>query len=108
MDYSILLGIEKVTRLPDPAIGNRRVCLSSCGKFIYHICLIDYLQSFNLTKRGEIFYKTVFKQAKRSSLSAIDPDRYASRFVNFMKTKVFAPHPVCKIEFIDEQTREMI
>ena len=91
MDYSILLGIELANKTLKGAKGNRRLCLSKCGKYIYHICIIDYLQTFNLAKRGEIFLKTVFENAKANTLSAIDPDRYASRFIDFMKSKVFNP-----------------
>lgn len=62
MDYSILLGVELANETFNESkyISNRRVCQSKCGKYIYHFCIIDYLQSFTITKRGEIFFKTVF------------------------------------------------
>jgi hypothetical protein len=107
MDYSILLGIELANQKLDKSkyIGNRRVCESKCGRYIYHICIIDYLQSFNMTKRFEIFWKTVIQQAKASTLSAISPDRYASRFLKFMKSTVFMENPYSfevKSLYIDE------
>ena len=106
MDYSILLGVELANEKLDQRnyISNRRVCESRCGNYIYHFCIIDYLQSFTLNKRGEIFFKTVFQNAKASTLSAIHPDRYASRFANFMKSNVFVEDYDIKaiMNFIDE------
>ena len=62
MDYSVLLGVELANEKLDwrKYIGNKRICESKCGKYIYHFCIIDYLQSFTVAKKGEIFFKTVF------------------------------------------------
>ena len=45
MDYSILLGIELADEKLNSRerIKNRRVVESQCGKYIYHIAIIDYL-----------------------------------------------------------------
>ena len=113
MDYSILLGIELAEQRLDSRerIRNRRVCESQCGKYIYHICIIDYLQSFNMNKRAEIAFKTTFKNAKASTLSAISPEKYAVRFLNFMKNHVFNDNNYgndIKCLYIDQQTKEII
>jgi hypothetical protein len=38
-----------------------------------------------MNKRAEIVYKTVFKNARSSELSAINPKKYKDRFYNFVK-----------------------
>ena len=38
-------------------LGGRHKYLSTCGKYIYHLALIDYLQEFNLEKKGESTFK---------------------------------------------------
>ena len=43
---------------------NKRLINSSCNRYIYHVCIIDYIQTFNYMKKGEIILKTVFKNAK--------------------------------------------
>lgn len=37
--------------------GNRHKFLSKCGRYIYHIGIIDYLQDFNFDKKLENFLK---------------------------------------------------
>lgn len=37
----------------------------------------------------EVFAKRVFKNADPKKLSAVPPDPYAERFINFMKDEVF-------------------
>lgn len=50
MDYSLLLAVEKVTNKNKEAYDvshsrnmNRHRFKSSCGEYIYHIAIIDYL-----------------------------------------------------------------
>ena len=98
MDYSILLGIEvkgadygefRESNFGYDSQRNKKLINSSCGKYIYHVCIIDYIQTFNYVKKGEIILKTVFKNAKSSELSSMRPDKYADRFVKFMKETIF-------------------
>jgi hypothetical protein len=56
---------------------------------IYHISIIDYLQEWNLNKKGERFIKTVLLQKDGVGLSAIEPVQYAKRFSHFMEMNVF-------------------
>jgi len=56
---------------------------------IYHISIIDYLQEWNLNKKGERFIKTVLLQKDGLGLSAIEPVQYANRFSHFMQMNVF-------------------
>ena len=37
----------------------------------------------------EVLAKRIFKNADPKKLSAVPPDRYAERFINFMKDEVF-------------------
>ena len=99
MDYSLLIGFEEVTQAPsfginrspqgfDKVIGKHSF-RSSCKKFIYHISIIDYLQSFTFKKQSEIYLKTKFLGAKSSELSSMSPVPYCLRFNKFMKNNVF-------------------
>ena len=57
-------------------------------KEIYHISVIDYLQLWNLNKKGERFLKTRFLGKKGSDLSAVEPAFYQSRFVKVICGKM--------------------
>ena len=51
---------------------------------VFHISIIDYLQEWNLSKKSERLAKTVLMNKDGDKLSAIDPDRYAARFKQFI------------------------
>ena len=115
MDYSLLIGIEVVKpkqknndsifilpHLQDETNSfvsedlkaederkNVGIVYSLCGKFIYHILIIDYLQAFGYFKKVEFYAKRIFTSAKGTELSSIDPKNYGERFIKFMKTVVF-------------------
>ena len=59
------------------------------GDYYLHFSIIDYLQKWNLNKKLERFSKTVFLNKDGEKLSAIEPNKYAKRFVNFMEDKLF-------------------
>ena len=94
--------------------NNPRIVVSQCGNFIYHICIIDYLQSFNYNKRAEIVLKMIFKNAKSKDISSMDPQNYFKRYMKFMKTQVFVdPESIketnsYKQVYIDDQTIQLI
>jgi hypothetical protein len=103
MDYSILLCIEENIqdkhKTKEEIIvtfdnlkkekGMRHQFISDCGKWIYHLSVIDYLQDYNCEKRGENFLKTNRTTAENAKLiSAVHPDDYATRFIAFIKTSV--------------------
>lgn len=69
---------------------------SACGKYIYHISIIDYLQEYTLSKKSEHLIKSVFVKFKQtklglnsSDISATNPTAYKQRFLKFIKKKVF-------------------
>lgn len=85
MDYSLLLCIEKCD-----SVSNKKLSLVSANskslakkhrfitdKFIYHVAIIDYLQEWNLSKKGERFIKTTFLMKDKVGLSAIEPNQYS-------------------------------
>jgi hypothetical protein len=68
---------------------NRHIFHTKCGKYIYHVAIIDYLTEFNFKKQFESNYKIKFKRRDGTKISAVHPDFYAKRFNNFMKRQVF-------------------
>lgn len=70
------------------AQSGRHKYYSTCGKYIYHMAIIDYLQEFNLEKWGESRLKTWILRRPKTLISAVDPDIYRKRFIQFMKTEV--------------------
>lgn len=69
-------------------LGTRHKYISHNGRYIYHIAIIDYLQGWDIEKRGENFYKVVLKQRKEYKISCVNPDLYKHRFYKFMKDNV--------------------
>ena len=58
---------------------------SQCGKYIYHLAIIDYLQEYNLSKWGENFLKKNLLRRDGDLISAVIPSLYRNRFMKFMK-----------------------
>lgn len=63
------------------APGKRHKYISSCGKYIYHLAIIDYLQEFNFEKRGESRLKIWVLRRPPTLISAVDPVVYRKRFM---------------------------
>ena len=63
--------------------------VSKCGRYRYHISIIDYLQKYDCSKSIERTFKIVVKRAKPQEISSINPAAYHDRFLHFMKTTVF-------------------
>lgn len=56
---------------------------------VFHFSIIDYLQQWNLSKKGERFAKTLILNKDGDKLSAIEPDSYANRFRQFVDHHIF-------------------
>jgi len=56
--------------------------------------VIDYLCDWNINKKLENWFKVNFKKSDPKLLSAIHPDKYSERFVNFMKRNIFVDETV--------------
>ena len=104
MDYSLLMCIQKNPNKDSKMLFNedkelddlsRHRFMSSCGRFIYRIGIIDYLQSYNMAKRAENFIKTrlLFKGDGDGGISAVPPEAYAKRFMHSMRGKVIIAAP---------------
>lgn len=63
---------------------NRHQFMSSDGQYIYHISLIDYLQVWNFSKISESFAKKWLLGKDGQKISAVQPKKYASRFLRFV------------------------
>lgn len=57
-------------------------------KEIYHVSIIDYLQDWSYSKKCERFIKTVLLRKDPTTLSAIEPEQYALRFLHFVQMNV--------------------
>lgn len=67
--------------------GDRHKFLSKCGRYIYHIGIIDYLQDYNFDKKVENFAKfTLLRNGP--GISAVPPPMYGDRFLRFMRDNV--------------------
>ena len=71
-------------------VNERNAVLSKDSKELYHIGIIDFLQKWNWFKKGESCYKTQVLRRNKGKLSAVEPDKYKQRFLNFMNKNVFA------------------
>ena len=55
---------------------------------MYFLGIIDYLETWNIRKKGEKWYKSIFTKAER--ISSQDPVFYSERFIGFCR-KILAP-----------------
>lgn len=65
--------------------------MSTCGKYIYHLSIIDYLQKYDYKKKVERWHKISVKHAEPSHISSININAYGKRFMKFMQEKVLDP-----------------
>lgn len=84
---SITSNSMEMVMIRERFIGNRHKYLSSCGRYIYHIGIIDYLQDYNIDKKLENLLKYRILM-KGSGISAVPPPDYADRFLRFMRDHV--------------------
>lgn len=61
--------------------------LSKCGRYVYHIAIIDYLTVYNFNKIFERYTKSLVHPIK--DLSAAPPTFYQERFYKFTKDEIF-------------------
>ena len=60
-------------------------CFTNRNK-VLHISIIDFFQKWDFIKKSERFTKTVILKKDPEMLSAIEPNKYASRFLTFMES----------------------
>ena len=112
LDYSLLLAVEKIKNetkkeqmqeyhrkvsyiretlsenSEQSAVKNRHRFFSTCGNYVYHISIIDYLTEFRLFKQFEVFYKVKLKGNKSNLVSVVHPSKYGDRFRQFINNRV--------------------
>lgn len=87
LDYSVYLAVERAPKKFDRSqYYGRNVFISSDGREIYHIGLIDYLQLWDSRKFIENCVKSKILARKNETISAVHPDLYMSRFLEFMRS----------------------
>lgn len=52
---------------------DRHKFTSKCGRFIYHIAIIDFLTEFNFTKKLERWFKTTILAKNADKISDVPP-----------------------------------
>lgn len=81
------MNFDKLEAMNNHFKDSRHKFLSSDGRYIYHIAIIDYLQYYNFDKKMENFVKTIWR-GKKSEISAVPPERYMKRYIDFMENEV--------------------
>eukprot|EP00485_Elphidium_margaritaceum_P012881 CAMPEP_0202708118 /NCGR_PEP_ID=MMETSP1385-20130828/20374_1 /ASSEMBLY_ACC=CAM_ASM_000861 /TAXON_ID=933848 /ORGANISM="Elphidium margaritaceum" /LENGTH=736 /DNA_ID=CAMNT_0049367015 /DNA_START=537 /DNA_END=2747 /DNA_ORIENTATION=- len=110
MDYSLLLGIYYLKMAPDKAsadagfgrannggddekysheklnsyAGGMRAEIIE-GPGLYYMGIIDTLQVYNFKKKLETFAKRYILRQDKNGMSCVHPDKYQTRFMNYMK-----------------------
>lgn len=68
---------------------------SVCGRYIYHVSIIDYLQKYDLNKKLERLYKCsvlALKGEHRDTfnmISCVEPKKYKDRLYQSLSKQVF-------------------
>lgn len=71
--------------------GQRAMFASTKEKGVSYILgIIDYLETWNMRKKGEKWYKSIFTQS--SEISSQSPEFYCQRFYFELVDKIFQPN----------------
>ncbi|KAL7068914.1 phosphatidylinositol-4-phosphate 5-kinase family protein [Cryptosporidium serpentis] len=96
MDYSLLLGIHYVDPQDEDNIKNIGAnmelqdfvgAISTDKKKIYYFGIIDFFTTWTTIKKVEKLYKTVILGSS-TGISAIKPEAYATRFIQFLISRI--------------------
>ena len=93
MDYSLLLVIEESTNQKfqtGMSINSYSSVEPRNNVGTQHLGIIDYLQTFNFSKKAETCWKTRIMGKKADGLSSAPPGIYQRRFMRFIEKQVFA------------------
>ena len=101
MDYSLLVAVEMARDSPNsgrfsdggqgmagcqistaPGDGGKLVLLSPASSLIFHMGIIDFLQTYDCRKLLEHFFKSLYCDGKR--ISCVSPKYYAKRMLDFI------------------------
>lgn len=90
MDYSLLVG--RVDQTTSPHSSNSKqdrgtlCCIVPAAASEFHLGIIDVLQVWNAKKRAAMLAKSI--AYRRTELSTVPPDKYATRFMHFISNYV--------------------
>lgn len=94
IDYSLLLGIHKITATGDSeerrlvrehkSVDSATVLIAESGKEIYFLGVLDFLTPYSTRKCAEQMIKTV-QYWDPDGISVQPPQKYAKRFLGFME-----------------------
>ena len=76
---------ELIKKFTEENAGNQHRYISTCGRYIYNLAIIDYLQAYDLEKWGEHNLKVWIYMRDGTKISATHPNPYARRFLHFMR-----------------------
>ena len=102
-DYEYYLG-DICDDTPEKRRQKRHIFMSDDGMYLYYVGIIDYLQDFNLNKKGENFLKGFIDDP--NEISAVPSKQYAKRFYRFMQNTVIKNQVVQDYsgeKFLDDQ-----
>ena len=68
--------------------ASRHQIESECSNFIYHLAIIDYLQTWNFDKKCESWLKRTLKGRPKKLISCVPPDSYYRRFNRFINSEL--------------------
>ena len=89
MDYSLLLVLDeaRTTSVINPSFINTEDTRNKLG--YQHFGIIDYLQTYDSSKKAETWWKTRVLCKNPKLLSSVTPAVYQHRFYSFMQEYVF-------------------
>ena len=92
MDYSLFIAVLEYKPEITKQTKTMRMYVSKDQKFVYYIGIIDYLSFYGVRKKLETFIKNFFlcKKEDKTNISAVHPNIYSQRFLQFMTTYVFS------------------
>ena len=77
---------EKTVILDPKDIADfRNIIQSKDGTELYHIGIIDYLQTWDKVKKAEKCWKVKVRRKDKELISAAEPNLYCKRFKDYMK-----------------------
>jgi len=79
---------ELIRKFREINAGNLHRYISKCGRYIYNLAIIDYLQAYDFEKWGEHNIKVYIYMRDGKMISATHPNPYARRFLHFMREHV--------------------
>ena len=99
-DYSLLVFVHKFRKIDfEKNILNTRIFASADRKYLFNFSIVDFLGTFNLTKKGEKLAKEFVgyvRGYKDRNFSVMEPNGYGLRFRKFAKSIILNVNTINK------------